>query len=161
MPPSIEVRCLLHQLAAHGNDLHAVCEGNNACSRQCGVFTERKPAAALNSRLLPSSAAQAAMEWVKIAIWLFSVRRAFPCRSQSTAATSDRRLRLLPQKPAWQPASSHKDPCPCRGLCALTWEKMQNRSSRFVPQNNNQTLTAPYFNRYSSHKVLLNNSGLS
>ena len=47
MPSVDRVRCLLHQLAAHGTIFTAVCEGNNACCCQCGVLAERKPAAAL------------------------------------------------------------------------------------------------------------------
>ena len=104
------VRCLLHQLAAHGNDLHAVCEGNNTCSRQCGVFTEREACRCLefHACFLQCSPGCHGMGENRD-LGCSPCGRALPCRSQSTAwLHPDRRLRLLPQKPAWQPASSHR-----------------------------------------------------
>ena len=74
MPPSIEVRCLLHQLAAHGKRSSRRLRGKQRLQPPVRCIHRAKPAAALNSTPASFSAAQAAMEWVKIAIWLFSVR---------------------------------------------------------------------------------------
>ena len=72
MPPSIESAALLHQLAAHGNDLHAVCEETTPAAASAVYSPSEETTAALDSTPASFSAAQAAMEWVKIAIWLFS-----------------------------------------------------------------------------------------
>ena len=157
------VCCLLHQLAAHGNDLHAVCEGNNACSRQCGVFTEREACRCLefhacflqcspgchgmgeNRDLAVLRAGERCLVALKAQLGYIQTG-AFACFLKNQLGSLRVLIKIL----------AHAG-----GLCALTREKCKTVVHVSFLQNNNQTLTAPYFNRYSSHKVLLNNNGLS
>ena len=89
MPPSIESAACCISLPRMETIFTPSARETTPAAASAVYSPSEKPAAALNSTPASFSAAQAAMEWVKIAIWLFSVRESVALSlSKHSLATS-------------------------------------------------------------------------
>ena len=123
------VCCVLHQLAAFGNNFNAVRECNNACRCKGGVLAKRKTGRSLERYSVLAQSGQSSHRVRKNSnLAVFGARKGLLVAVEAQLCDVDAcAVAGFFEYQARRLANSHKGPCPCQEPARPDRGKMQNR----------------------------------